>query len=438
VELSGRTELLSLFDVTQVLSVNEATGMLRVEQGSEKGYLYFDGGSIINALDAEHREGEEAAKNVFAMRKAHFAFTADLPSVARRISCTTQSLMMEIARALDEESQETGEGEGSHVEEARQATEALYEIFHRLDSESKVLSHRSPQGLAVADLLGAIRGVPGSTLFLRAGAPPEVLAGGKTIPLGPLVLDRAGYESLRDHLLREAVGGVEVIEGNVDFVLRLSVDEAWRLATFRTDGAEVLAIRAAATAAEPLPWDIAAVERATEAPGSIVALSAPDPDTLERAVHTLAAHLLTTGAVPLLGWARRWPPHLAGGRAAVLLLRAGGDAERAAAAELSDRLSPRIVLAADADLPGSLPLVLRAARRGSRGIVGVCSPAADRAPSRLLDGIEPHERALAGLELSARLVATFATASVDSPARILDVDDGTRRALREQAPAPRR
>lgn len=434
-ELSGRTDLLSLFDLAQVLSVNEATGMLRVEQEGEKGYLYFDKGSIINALDSEHHEGEEAAKNVFAMRKAEFAFSAHLPSVAQRISCTTQNLMMEIARTLDEE--KAGEGEGSHVEEARQATEALYELFHRLDSESKVLAHKSPQGFAVADLLGAIRGAASSALFLRVGAPPEVHAAGRVMPLGSLVLDRAGYESLRDHLLREAGGGVETFEGNADLVLRLSEEEAWRLETFRGDGTEILSIRPLAPATVALPWAAEALDALLAAPGAIVAMSAPDPTALSSATFALASHLLAGGQVPLFGWARHWRPGLADGRAAVLLLSSGDAAARATATRLADRLAPRVVLAEDADVAGAVPLVLRAARRGSRGIVGVCATPPDRAPLRLLDGLEADERARAGAELSARLTGILAGPTAHEPARVLEIDDGMRRALREVAPASR-
>jgi hypothetical protein len=433
VELSGRTDLLSLFDLVQVLSVNDATGMLRVEQDGEKGYLYFDKGSIINALDSERHEGEEAAKKVFAMRRAEFAFSAELPSVAQRISCPTQNLMMEIARALDEE--RASEDGGSHVEEARQATEVLYELFHRLDSESKVLSHRSPQGFAVADLLGAIRGSPSSVLFLRAGAPPEVHASGRVMPLGAVALDRAGYESLRDHLVREAAGGVEAFEGHADVVLRLSDDEAWRVETYRGEGTEILSIRPLARAGDALPWSVDALRGLLDAPGAVVAVSAPDPAALAGAAFALAFHLLAEGRVPLLASARRWPPGLADGRAAALFLSSGDAAARAAATELVDRLAPRTVLAEDADAPGALALVLRAARRGSVGILGVCAAPADRAPLRLLDGAAPDERARAAADLAARLAAILVTPSGSEPARILEIDDGTRRALRDLAPA---
>ncbi len=65
-DLKGTTDLLSLFDVTQMLSINEATGMLKVESADGRGYLYFQAGNIINAMDGVHAEGEESARRVFA------------------------------------------------------------------------------------------------------------------------------------------------------------------------------------------------------------------------------------------------------------------------------------------------------------------------------------------------------------------------------------
>jgi hypothetical protein len=84
VQISGNTALLPLFDLVQMLSVNEATGMLKVENQTERGYLYLQQGRVINALDGEHRDGEDAAKRVFALRDAQFSFSLDLPSVAPR------------------------------------------------------------------------------------------------------------------------------------------------------------------------------------------------------------------------------------------------------------------------------------------------------------------------------------------------------------------
>jgi hypothetical protein len=412
VELSGRTDFLSLFDVAQVLSVNEASGMLKVEQDDGKGYLYFHDGAIINALDPEHGEGEEAAKRVFGMKRARFSFVADLPSVAHRIECSTQNLMMEIARALDEEGAKGGQAEGDNVREAREATSALRELFRRLDSESKVLAHRSPQGFAVADLLGAVRGAPESVLFLRPDAVPEVHAGGRVIPLGATALDRPGYESLRDHLLREAGGGRDVLDvAGGERLLRLSDAESYRLETLRGGATEILAIRPQSDdpTLDP-PWGDPDVAALFADAGSLGIVRATEPRGLERAIHALARGLLAQGAVPLVGCARRWPAGLGDGRASVVLLHAGHAEEREAAPEIADRLAPRFVVVEDADAPGAAALALRAVRRGSRAMVGACAPRADAAVARLVDALPAEDRAAA-----ARTIADSLRAVLEPP-----------------------
>ena len=87
-QITGNTAVLPLFDLVQMLSVNEATGMLKVENQSERGYLYLQQGKVINALDGNHKDGEDAAKRVFALRDARFSFSAELPSVAEPPSMT--------------------------------------------------------------------------------------------------------------------------------------------------------------------------------------------------------------------------------------------------------------------------------------------------------------------------------------------------------------
>ncbi len=434
-ELSGRSDFLSLFDVAQVLSVNEASGMLRVEDDSGKAYLYFDGGQVINAMDQDRREGEEAAKRVFAMKRARFTFTADLPSVARRIECTTQNLMMEVARALDEES-EGDERAGDHLREATEATSTLRELFKRLDSESKVLSHRSPQGFAIADLLGAIRGAPGSVLFLRAGAAPEVHVGGRVVPLGQTLLDRPGYEGLRDHLLREAAGGLEGLElGGIHRTLHLSEGEAYRIETLRGGDGEILAIRPLAPGTEAAPWEDEAWLPRLEEPGTLGIVRAFGDRGLDGLIHALLRTLVARDALPVLGIAGSWPADARGSRAAVILLRTEYAADRDGAAGLLDRLAPRFVLIEDTDAPGAATLAVRALRRGSRVLAGVRAARADLAPRRLLDSLPAADRGAATATVRDALSVILDAPSGEEPGRVIPVDDAARAGI---AAAPER
>lgn len=427
-ELSGRSDFLSLFDVAQVLSINEASGMLRVEDEAGKAYLYFQDGQVINAMDQDRLEGEEAAKRVFAMRHAHFSFTADLPSVARRIECTTQNLMMEVARALDEEHQGS-DGSGDNLREATEATSTLRELFRRLDSESKVLSHRSPQGFAIADLLGAIRGATGSVLFLRAGAAPEVHVAGRVVPLGQTILDRPGYEGLRDHLLREAAGGIEGIEmTGMRRTLQLGEDEAYALETLRSGDGEILSIRPVPSETAEAVWDDAEWLPRMEAAGTL-AIVRSGAVPLGGTMHALLRRLVARDALPILGLGADWMPGARGSRAAIVLLRSEIPADRQAAPGILDRLGPRFVLIEDSDTPGAGALAVRALRRGSRVVVGVRAARSDLAPRRLLDGLDPADRGAAAATLREALVAVLELPQDDTPARVVLVDDATRHAL---------
>lgn len=437
-ELSGRSDFLSLFDVAQVLSVNEASGMLRVEDDSGKAYLYFDGGQVINAIDQDRREGEEAAKRVFSMKRARFTFTADLPSVARRIECTTQNLMMEVARALDEESEDE-DGAGDHLREATEATSALRELFKRLDSESKVLSHRSPQGFAIADLLGAIKGAPASVLFLRAGAAPEVHVGGRVMPLGQTLLDRPGYEGLRDHLLREAAGGLEGLElGGIHRTLHLSDGEAYRIETLRGGDGEILAIRPVAVGTDTPPWeDDQWLDRLAE-PGTLGIVRTFGDRGLDGLIHGLLRRLVARDALPVLGLAASWPADARGARAAVVLLRTEYAGDRDGAPGLLDRLAPRFVLIEDADAPGAAALAVRALRRGSRVLIGVRAARADLAARRLLDNVPAADRGAATATIRDALSVVLDAPCGEEPGRVIPVDDAARAGIAAAPPAPER
>ncbi|MCA9754016.1 MAG: DUF4388 domain-containing protein [Gemmatimonadetes bacterium] len=396
-ELSGHTRFLSLFDLAQVLSVNEATGMLKVERDEGRAYLYFQDGTIINAMDDEHREGEDAAKRVFSMKDAEYSFASDLPSVARRIQCSTQNLMMEIARQLDEESATDEElAGGDYQREALQATSLLSELFTRFDSESKVLAHRSPEGFGVAELLDAIKDSPDSTLFLRAEASPEVQVAGRVIPLSDKRLEPRAFENLRDHLVRSAVGGIDRADGRPEeYVLHVGPEQIYRLEVLHGGLTQIVTLRRLPPAeqlAAAMPWAPETLASVLDEPGALVLLVANDTRTLENGFEAACAHLLLAGPGPFMGMARRWTPGLSRGRASAMLLSSNRADDLERASELIDRVSPAVFAVEDCDRPESFQLALRAMRRGARAIVGVCARSSAFAPHRILDELAPTER----------------------------------------------
>ncbi|NNE44282.1 MAG: DUF4388 domain-containing protein, partial [Gemmatimonadetes bacterium] len=320
-ELNGNTGVLPLFDVVQMLSVNDASGMLRVENADEKGYLYFQEGTVINALDGDHREGEEAAKRVFALAEADFQFSPELPSVAHTIRCSTQSLMMEIARQLDEESLVEG-GDASHgerVREAQAASELLNDIFQKLDEDSRILSLRSHQGISITSLLEGLA-TETAVLHAREGAPVEIVDGGQSRPLGDIALDGRGFEEIRDLLLRSARPLSAGIPGAPGALAAPATDDAafllsvGTLGHFRVErhvwgGQETVTVHRLPDGDQlraGLPWPGDRLDGFLAGPGSVVLLTASTADALALAFARACAHFLSRDISPFLGFARRW------------------------------------------------------------------------------------------------------------------------------------
>lgn len=436
-ELKGSTELLSLFDVAQMLSVNEATGMLKVENADGRGYLYFQAGSIINAMDGLHAEGEEAARRVFSMKNAQYTFTTDLPSVAHRISCTTQNLMMEIARLLDEEA-ETAEGgaaesHGQRVQEAQEATRHLREIFSKLDSEARILSLRSPDGFGVAELLDAIKDSPDSMIYLRDGASPEAHVADRMIPLSQQKMTREGFEGLRQILFRESEPLSSLSESRAERVLSFGERGRYLLDSWKSSGSEVLTIRRLAEASsltEALPWPTNTLDSLLREPGSLVLLTGSDGARLARVFEATCAHLTQSAPGPFLGFARRWTAGWGTDRASVVRLSTAFKDDLATAGPMIERLAPAIVAVEDSDHLEARQIAFHALQRGARVVIGVAAAAVSHAPFRLLDGVDSARRDSIVRHLGLSLTGVLSVPRhAGAPAKAWMIEEAARTAL---------
>jgi hypothetical protein len=395
VELSGSTKVVSLFDLVQILSVNGATGMLKVENEDDKGYVYFQDGQIINAMDSDHHEGEGAAKRVFSVKDADFSFSEDLPSVAKRISRSPQNLIMEIARQIDEESNgQDDESEVERVREVQTATAELNELVTRPDSETKIL-YRFHREFGILDCLSVIRKSSGTMLFLTAGARPELRSGTRMTPISEARLDEEGYQNLRARLLRGATPTVCAHEGEPEeFVLALGEDR-FLVEAFPGGEAETLVVRQLPSPEELLetiPWPSELLHALLAEAGSVLLLVGPDGCSIERGFESACLHLIRAGWRPFVGMAKRWTPGIVDGHAGVML-RSGLRHEDVRRTEsLIHRLDPAVVALDDSDCRDSLIQALRAWRRGARGLLGVCARSVSQAPRRLLDALDSRER----------------------------------------------
>ena len=121
--LSGRLDQTDLFEICQFLLLGQKTGVLEVEAHGKRGAFYFDHGQIVNAVDDALADGEEAAYRIFAWSGGAFVFRVQPPPPLRSIQTGTESLILDIARFMDEHREERAQrGEGPEDDRPEQWT----------------------------------------------------------------------------------------------------------------------------------------------------------------------------------------------------------------------------------------------------------------------------------------------------------------------------
>ncbi len=303
--LQGELGLLSLFDLGQLLMLNRASGELTVDDDGRRGFLYFDQGFIVNAVDDELREGEGAAYRLFTWKRGHFEFVAGDGSGARTIVENTEGLMMEAARRMDESG--AGDGSGGELDKLAQrasSLEALREAFMSVASqraESVEISDENDGSVF------ALLREPGDALHLRPGQPPRARSGGRWRPAGSQALDSTMFEQIRSRLLE----GASASEGGAR--TRTAVLENGRrfVVTHVAGAQEALWVRAAALAppsAARLDGDHALLDAVLASRAGLLLAAAPDAVTAERLLHACVARLAESlgGTVLLAADHDRW------------------------------------------------------------------------------------------------------------------------------------
>lgn len=218
---SGELGLIGLFDLSQLLMLNRATGCLTVTHESGRGYLYFKDGRIVNAVDDVRVEGEGAAYHVLSWRAGRFEFRPGAPGCALLIEGGTESLLLEAARRLDEASA-TGERPTHETERLRERhgqmgalREAFQDIAREAGSTERRVSYGEPE---IDSMLEALR-EPEDRLLLRAGHPAVLWSSGGTSTSGTS-LGTSAFRQLRERLLKgddhatgieSALGGLQVL-----------------------------------------------------------------------------------------------------------------------------------------------------------------------------------------------------------------------------------
>lgn len=103
--MTGTLGLFSLVDLFQLLASSKRTGRLLVEHPEGAARIFFDKGRIVHAEFAG-AQGVEAVYTLFADERGSFVFTLGLPAPQESIQISTENLLLEAIRRVDEDRRE--------------------------------------------------------------------------------------------------------------------------------------------------------------------------------------------------------------------------------------------------------------------------------------------------------------------------------------------
>ncbi|MFI5370217.1 MAG: DUF4388 domain-containing protein [Candidatus Eisenbacteria bacterium] len=287
---AGELGLVGLFDVAQLLVLNRATGVLVVTAERRTGYLYFDEGRLVNAVDDAHGEGENAAYGVFSWREGRFEFRAEPPSGRALIEQTTQSVMLEAARRMDEAAAAGAEPEhrqADRLRETQDTLESLRDVFKSLARETGAAL--ASGGVSVSRLYG-IQG-PDDRVLLRPGQPTRLRVDGMWIAGSGAPLTREDYQQVYAELIAASSPEETGVANPRTRRMTLASGVIVRLTIVDEAGSEALWIRPIMVPAPPGPLatDDAALETLLERHDGLALITAPTAAEARRALHALLA-----------------------------------------------------------------------------------------------------------------------------------------------------
>jgi hypothetical protein len=99
--LTGTFEDVSFAELLQMLNVGHKTGRLRVWRGDEKAVLFMTAGEVARAI-SQRRNGPELVYRVLGWKTGEFCFEPTDEPVVREIQESTEALILEGMKRLDE------------------------------------------------------------------------------------------------------------------------------------------------------------------------------------------------------------------------------------------------------------------------------------------------------------------------------------------------
>ncbi|HHL40222.1 MAG TPA: DUF4388 domain-containing protein [Deltaproteobacteria bacterium] len=100
-QIAGDLAYMSLPDLLQMLQMNRREGELRIEHGSTRGVVTIKDGDVYNATYG-NTAGEKAFYRLMGLHEGKFEFVSRPVTEGRRLRGSTESLMMEGSRQIDE------------------------------------------------------------------------------------------------------------------------------------------------------------------------------------------------------------------------------------------------------------------------------------------------------------------------------------------------
>ena len=195
--LQGRLDQTDLFEICQFLLMGNKTGVLEVEADGQRGSLWFDHGQITSAVDDALADGEAAAYRIFSWIGGMFTFRVQSPPGMRTIHQGTESLILDIARFMDEHREERarrGDAEADFepwsltegVRKRQEAGDQLRRLFETLrDERGGIAGGEDP----LARVWEKARKNGHDAVLLRPGEPALGLSGGQTTAMPDAISD---------------------------------------------------------------------------------------------------------------------------------------------------------------------------------------------------------------------------------------------------------
>lgn len=178
--VTGTLGLFSLVDLFQLLSSSARTGRLAIDHPEARAKVYFDKGQVVHAEFGD-MVGDDAVYALFDDEQGSFEFTIGLPAPRNTIGVSTENLMLESIRRLDESRRDSG-----HEGVARSAVPVFtdkdaanltllpneIEVLRRIDGSKNVTELAQGAGVEPETVMQVVgRLIKVGVLKLRSSAP---------------------------------------------------------------------------------------------------------------------------------------------------------------------------------------------------------------------------------------------------------------------------